>query len=102
LRSIKTDIALRIRDRFFGGELNVVVPELIFYEVSNAIRYNGVLSMEEKLEDFIQGIKVKKAFIDVVETPVKYEAPTGEFKVFKIKYGTGKNLFSVSRRKLYI
>ena len=45
-----TDIALRIRDRFFGGELNVVVSELMFYEVSNAIRYNGVLSMEEKLE----------------------------------------------------
>ena len=45
-----TDIALRIRDRFFVGELTVVVPELMFYEVSNAIRYNGVLSMEEKIE----------------------------------------------------
>jgi predicted nucleic acid-binding protein len=45
-----TDIALRIRDSFFVGELTVVVPELMFYEVSNAIRYNGVLSMEEKLE----------------------------------------------------
>ena len=45
-----TDIALRIRDRFFGGELRVIIPELMFYEVSNAIRYNGVLSTEEKLE----------------------------------------------------
>ena len=45
-----TDIALRIRDRFFVGELTVVVPELMFYEVSNALRYNGVLSMEEKIE----------------------------------------------------
>jgi len=45
-----TDIALRIRDRFFGRELDVVVPDLMFYEVSNAIRYNMVLSMEEKLE----------------------------------------------------
>ena len=45
-----TDIALRIRDRFFGGELKVVVSELMFYEVSNAIRYTGMLSMEEKLE----------------------------------------------------
>ncbi|RZN34219.1 MAG: PIN domain-containing protein [Methanophagales archaeon ANME-1-THS] len=44
-----TDIALGIRDRFLGGELNVVVPELMFYEVSNAIRYNKVLSLEEKL-----------------------------------------------------
>ncbi len=45
-----TDIALRIRDRFFGQELDVVVPDLMFYEVSNAIRYNMVLSLEEKLE----------------------------------------------------
>ena len=40
-----------------------------------------------KIEDFIRAIKVKKAFIDVVETSVEYEEPTGEFKVFKIKYG---------------
>jgi predicted nucleic acid-binding protein len=45
-----TDIALRIRGRFFGRELDVVVPDLMFYEVTNAIRYNMVLSMEEKLE----------------------------------------------------
>ena len=44
-----TDIALRLRDRFFVGELTIVVPELMFYEVSNAMRYNGVLSMSEKL-----------------------------------------------------
>ena len=42
---------------------------------------------EPKIEDFIKGIKVKKDFIDVVEISVEYEAPTGEFKVFKIKYG---------------
>jgi len=45
-----TGIALGIRKRFFDGALNVVVPELMFYEVSNAIRYNRVLSLEEKLE----------------------------------------------------
>jgi predicted nucleic acid-binding protein len=44
-----TDIALRLRDGFFVGELTIVVPELMFYEVSNAMRYNGVLSMSEKL-----------------------------------------------------
>ncbi len=42
---------------------------------------------EPKIEGFIRDIKVKKDFIDVRETLVKYEAPTGEFKVFKIKYG---------------
>ncbi len=42
---------------------------------------------EPKIEDFIRVIKVKKDFIEVVETSLEYEEPTGEFKVFKIKYG---------------
>ena len=42
---------------------------------------------EPKIGDFIKGIKVKKEFIEVVETSLEYGAPTGEFKVFKIKYG---------------
>ncbi len=71
-----TDIALRIRDRFFGGELNAVVPELMFYEVSNAIRYNGVLSMEEKLEliddvfsmDFDVVTSNKKILLEAMES----------------------------------
>nr|QNO52480.1 acylphosphatase [Methanosarcinales archaeon ANME-1 ERB6] len=40
-----------------------------------------------EINDFIRGIKVKKDFIEVVETSLEYGAPTGEFKVFKIKYG---------------
>jgi acylphosphatase len=42
---------------------------------------------EAKIEEFIRNIKVKKDFIDVSETSLKYEVPTGEFKLFKIKYG---------------
>ena len=42
---------------------------------------------EQKIEEFIRDIKVKRDFIHVSEASVKYEAPTGEFKVFKIKYG---------------
>jgi acylphosphatase len=42
---------------------------------------------EELINEFIKGIKVKKDFIDVVETSVEYEESTGEFKLFKIKYG---------------
>jgi len=42
---------------------------------------------EPKIEEFIRDIKVKKDFIRVSEASVKYEKPTGEFKVFKIKYG---------------
>ena len=42
---------------------------------------------EAKIEEFIRDIKVKRDFLDVSATSVKYEEPTGEFKVFKIKYG---------------
>ena len=42
---------------------------------------------EPKIDEFIRDIRVKKEFIHVSDASVKYEAPTGEFKVFKIKYG---------------
>jgi acylphosphatase len=42
---------------------------------------------EELISEFIKGIKVKKDFTDVIETSVEYEESTGEFKLFKIKYG---------------
>ena len=42
---------------------------------------------EPKIEEFIMDIKVKKDFVDVSDASVNYEAPTGEFKLFKIKYG---------------
>jgi acylphosphatase len=42
---------------------------------------------EPKIEDFIRNIKVKKDFVDVSDVAVKYETPTGEFKLFKINYG---------------
>ena len=35
-----TDKALKLRDDFFKGEFELVVPDLLLYEVSNALRYN--------------------------------------------------------------
>jgi len=35
-----TDRALKLRDTFSKGEIELVVPDLILYEVSNALRYN--------------------------------------------------------------
>jgi hydrogenase maturation factor HypF (carbamoyltransferase family) len=43
---------------------------------------------DEEINDFIKNIKVKKDFIDVSETLVRYEELTGEFKLFKIMYGS--------------
>ena len=42
---------------------------------------------EAEINEFIKSIKVKRDFIDVVEAPVEYQEPTGEFKLFKILYG---------------
>lgn len=35
-----TDKALRIRERFLRGEENIVIPDLLLYELANALRYN--------------------------------------------------------------
>ncbi len=35
-----TDIAVKLRDHFFKGYNELVVPDLLLYEVSNALRYN--------------------------------------------------------------
>lgn len=34
------DRALNLRDKIMGGELSIVVPDLLFYELANALRYN--------------------------------------------------------------
>jgi len=36
-----TDRALKLRDDFSKGEIELVVPDLMLYEVSNALRYNS-------------------------------------------------------------
>lgn len=45
-----TNIALEIRDKFFRGHLDIFVPELMFYEVSNAVRYNKAFSDSDKIQ----------------------------------------------------
>jgi len=35
-----TDKAVKLREDFFRGELELAVPDLLLYEVSNALRYN--------------------------------------------------------------
>lgn len=45
-----TDIALAIMDKFLRGTLDIFVPELMFYEVSNAVRYNKAFSEEDRIQ----------------------------------------------------
>lgn len=45
-----SETARSIRDKFFKGVLNIAVPNLLFYEVANALRYNHVLTEKEKIQ----------------------------------------------------
>ena len=39
-----SDIALKLREEFYNGKHEIVVPDLILYEVSNALVYNKEFS----------------------------------------------------------
>ncbi len=45
-----TDKALEIRKEFVKGDVDIIVPELLLYEVSNALRYNKNISRKDKGE----------------------------------------------------
>ena len=42
-----TDEALGFRDGFVKGEIKIVAPDLLLYEVSNALRYNKSFKPED-------------------------------------------------------
>jgi len=39
--------ALIIRDRYVNGEIELIAPDLLYYEVANALRYNTRFGIEE-------------------------------------------------------
>jgi len=41
------DQALRLREEFYTGEREIVVPDLLLFEVANALRYNPSFTAEE-------------------------------------------------------
>ena len=36
-----TDKALRIREKYVNGEVDIAIPELLLYEVGNVLKYKG-------------------------------------------------------------
>ncbi|MFQ6054866.1 MAG: type II toxin-antitoxin system VapC family toxin [Methanosarcinales archaeon] len=50
-----TDKALEIRDKFLRGKCDIAVPDLLLYEVSNALRYNPDFE-EEDVNDAINSL----------------------------------------------
>lgn len=41
------DKALIIRDRYVNGEVELIAPKLLYYEMANALRYNPRFGIEE-------------------------------------------------------
>jgi len=39
--------ALIIRDKYVNGEIELIAPDLLYYEVANALRYNPRFGIEE-------------------------------------------------------
>lgn len=45
-----TDKAIEIRDNFYKGTVELAAPDLILYEVSNALRFNPNFNEEDVIE----------------------------------------------------
>lgn len=43
-----SDLALSIRKRFVDGDIDLAVPDLILYELANALRYKGFSASDVK------------------------------------------------------
>lgn len=45
-----SDRALKIRDKYVDGEIKLVAPEIMVFEVLNALYYKRLFSLEEMME----------------------------------------------------
>jgi predicted nucleic acid-binding protein len=50
-----SDKAIELRKRFVEGEILLVVPDLLIYEITNALRYNKRLGIED-VKDAVESI----------------------------------------------
>lgn len=52
---ILAEQALRLRDGYLAGEITVIVPSLVAYELANVLRYKGDLSVDQ-IKDAVQSL----------------------------------------------
>jgi predicted nucleic acid-binding protein len=45
-----TDTALKLRNDFLQGDVELVIPDLLLYEISNALRYNSNFNENDVIE----------------------------------------------------
>jgi len=60
-----TDKALKLKDSYLSGELELIAPTLIYYEVANALRFHPYYRLTEKeLFDAITALKEMQIAIE--------------------------------------
>jgi len=62
------EIALSIRDKFWKREIHIIVPDLLLYEISNALRYNPKFNEND----------VKDAIDSIINMGIRILIPSGE------------------------
>lgn len=45
-----TDVALEFRENFTKGKVNIAIPDLVIYEIGNALRYNKTVTQKDVQE----------------------------------------------------
>lgn len=103
-----TDIASEIRDKFLRGNLDIFVPELMFYEVSNAVRYNKAFSEEDRIqiiEDlFSVGFNVIASNKEILSIAMKLAVDTNTpiYDNVYLAVGRLKNCHFITTDKEYV
>jgi len=64
----KRDEALKYREMFLNDEIEIIVPDLILYEIGNALRYNPSFNNED----------VKSAVRSLIDLGINIIIPTTE------------------------
>ncbi len=74
-----TDKAIEIRNEFFKGTCELAAPDLILYEVSNALRFNPNFNEEA----FKYKTTIYDAFYAALANEIGFEFVTADIKLFK-------------------
>lgn len=65
VNEIKSDSAIEIRDKYIKGEISLIAPNLILYEVLNALKYIKLHNQREMVEIFETIINYGIVFHDI-------------------------------------
>lgn len=68
-------LAISLRDEFYAGNIEIVVPDLLLFEIANALRYNPTFTskeVQEALETlFGMGIQIITPTLSLLEKTVE-------------------------------